>query len=85
MKITLKDPVQHGSETITELELRAPKAKDMRGMPLQLDWDSMLTLASRCAAQPPSVINELSFADLTQVAEAIGNFIGAGPLTGAQQ
>lgn len=85
MKIKLKNPVQHGSETITELELREPKAKDMRGMPLQLDWDAMLTLASRCAAQPPSVIGELSFVDLTAVAEALGDFLGSGLPTGKQQ
>lgn len=85
MKITLSKPVQHGSETITELDLREPKAGDMRGMPLQLDWDAMLMLASRCVAQPPSVINELSFADLTAVAEALGDFLGNGLPTGKPQ
>lgn len=82
MKIKLNTPIQYGSETIAELELRAPKAKDMRGMPLQMDFDSMLTLASRCTAQPPSVIDELSFDDLTAVMEEISNFIGRGLPTG---
>lgn len=84
MKIKLKEPIQYGSETISELELRAPKAKDMRGMPLQMDMDAMLTLASRCTAQPPSVIDELSFDDLTAVMGAIGDFLGRGPLTGGK-
>lgn len=82
MKIKLTTPIQHGSETISELELRAPKAKDMRGMPLKMEMDDMLTLASRCTAQPPSVIDELSFDDLTAVMETIGGFIGRGRQTG---
>ena len=81
-KIKLNTPIQWGTETITELELRAPKAKDMRGMPLQLAMDDMLTLASRCTAQPPSVIDELEFNDLTRVMEEIGNFTGRGLPTG---
>lgn len=82
MKIKLTTPIQNGSETIAELDLRAPKAKDMRGFPLQMGMDHMLTLASRCSAQPPSVIDELSFDDLTVVMETIGNFINGGPKTG---
>lgn len=83
MKIKLTTPIQYGTETISELELRAPKAKDMRGLPLNMDMDSMLMLASRCAAQPPSVIDELEFDDLTAVMEAIGSFLGRGRQTGA--
>lgn len=82
MKIKLNTPITYGSETIGELELRAPKAKDMRGLPLQMGMDDMLTLASRCTAQPPSVIDELSFDDLTVVMEAIGSFLGRGRPTG---
>lgn len=85
MKIKLTTPIQYGTETISEFELRAPKAKDMRGLPLKMGMDDMLTLASRCTAQPPSVIDELAFDDLTAVMEAIGNFIGGGRLTGSKQ
>lgn len=84
-KIPLNDPIQHGSETITALELRKPKARDMRGMPLEMGMDDMLTLASRCTAQPPSVIDELSFDDMTKVFEAIGGFIKPGLQTGAKR
>lgn len=82
MKIKLTDPIQVGSETIHELELNKPKAKHMRGMPLQMGMDDMLTLISRCSAQPPSTIDELSFADMTAVMEAIGNFLPNGRKTG---
>lgn len=84
-KIKLSQPIQYGTETISELNLREPKAKDMRGMPLQMGMDDMLTLAARCSEQPPSVIDELCFADLTAVTEAIGTFIKPGPQTGKRR
>lgn len=83
--IKLKSPIQFGSETITQLRLRPPKAKDMRGLPLQMNMDSMLTLAGRCAEQPPSVIDELSFEDLQAVMEAITSFLPSSPQIGATQ
>lgn len=83
MKIKLDEPITFGSETIAELELRKPKAKDMRGMPMQLGMDDMLALASRCTSQPPSVIDELSFGDLAKVMEALGKQMGNGLPTGA--
>lgn len=84
MKTTIKldDPIQYGSETISQLELRKPKAKDMRGLPLQMGMDDMLKLASRVSAQPDSVIDELSIGDLGRVMEVVGNFIEAGRVTG---
>ncbi len=81
-KIKLVQPIANGSETIHELEIREPKAKDMRGMPLNMDMDAMLTLAGRCTGQPPSVIDELGFVDLTALMEMLGNFIKPGLLTG---
>jgi hypothetical protein len=81
-KIKLSSPIQYGTELISELEVSPPKAKHMRGMALQMGMDDMLTLASRCTAQPPSVIDELSFNDLTAVMEVLGNFLGSSPPTG---
>ncbi len=86
MKIKLKHPITHGAETITELELRRPKAKDMRDLPLQgMGMDHMLDLAGRCAGQPPSVINELDIEDVMQVAEVVGNFMTNGLPTGGKR
>ena len=51
--IKLKEPIQFGSETIAELTIRKPKAKDMRGLKLKMDMSDMLELASKVCAQPP--------------------------------
>lgn len=80
--IKLRSPIKHGSETITELSIREPKAKDLRKLPMQPNMGDIIDLAGRLAAQPPSVMDELSAADLSEVAEVIGNFIGVGPGTG---
>lgn len=84
MKTTIKldDPISYGSETISSLELRKPKAKDMRGLPLQMGMDDMLKLAGRVSGQPDSVIDELSINDLGRVMEVVGNFMQAGRATG---
>lgn len=84
-KIKLKHPIQYGSETIHELDMRRPKAKDLRGLPIKMEMDHMLTLAGRCSAQPDSVINELDFEDMMSVVEVLGNFIGSSLPTGNQQ
>lgn len=83
--IKLQEPIQHGSEIIAELHIRPPKAKDMRGLPLQMGMDDMLTLLGRCSAQPPSVIDELSFNDLTAAMEVVGDFLGHSPATGRKR
>lgn len=85
IKIKLSYPVQFGSETIHELELRRPKAKDLRGLPLKMEMDHMLTLCGRVSGQPDSVINELDFDDTMKVVEVLGNFIGSSLPTGSQQ
>lgn len=83
--LKLKKPVQFGSETIAELEIREPTAGDIRDMPLDMTKATMgtlLDLASRCTAQPPSIINKLSIEDATRLAEVIGGFLSGSPQTG---
>lgn len=85
-KITLKHPIPYGSETVTELTFRRPKAGDMRGIKINgngdMSFDDMLTVAQRVTGKPPSVINEIDFEDLQPVFEVIGGFIKAGQQTG---
>lgn len=81
-KLKLKEPITWGSETIAELEIRKPKAKDLRGLPLQMGFGDMLKLAARCAGQPDPVIDELSIEDTTALLEVLGGFMGSSPATG---
>lgn len=82
--LTLKTPVKHGSEVITVLEVREPKAKHLRELPVggEQRYGHMLDLASKVTGQPKSVIDELSVEDVRNVLEIIGGFLSVGQETG---
>ncbi|WP_027367402.1 phage tail assembly protein [Desulfocurvibacter africanus] len=77
--ITLKHPIQQGSQTITELTFeRRLKAKDFKGLPTSLGFDEMFLLIGRLSAQPPSVIDELDTEDLMSCMEVVKGFLPGG-------
>lgn len=82
----LHTPIAFGSETISELHLREPKAKDMRGMPADglKTMDQVLTLVSRLSGQPEVVIDELSIEDLSEVSALAEGFTARSPATGPE-
>lgn len=84
--LKLKRPVAFGEESISELVLREPKAKDFRGLKVYGDGSfaigDFLALASRLSNQPLSVIEELSVEDMTHVLSVVGSFFGNGLPTG---
>lgn len=82
IKITLKVPLKYGSETITELELKAPVARDFRDMPLEPKYGDLMDVAAKLCNQPPSVIDQLSPVDMSEVLLKVGEFMGTGPKTG---
>lgn len=79
----LQEPVAQGSQMITELRIRKPKAGDMRALPGKPEMTHLLDLGGRLCGQPPSVINELSVPDMMELLEIVGNFITPGQKTGA--
>lgn len=81
-KFTLKHPIQFGSETVTELDLRAPKARDFRKMPMQPTMGDIMDLIAALSGRPPSVVDEMHVEDLAEVANAVAGFFGTGPATG---
>jgi hypothetical protein len=80
--VKLKEPIAFGSETITELRLRKPKAKDFRRMPMTPGVGDLLDLAGQLSAQPKPVIDELGAEDLMEVLECVGGFFPGGLGTG---
>lgn len=80
--VKLREPIQFGSETITELTLRKPKAKDFRNMPAEPNVGDLLNLAGRLSGQPPSVIDELGVDDMLEVLGIVEVFIAGGRATG---
>lgn len=85
MKIALQKPIAHGSESISELNLREEiVAGDMRGIPMRdpPHWDDLLKIAGRLAAQPDAIMAKLSFADMQEVVLRVAGFMAAGQETG---
>ncbi|SLN77602.1 phage tail assembly protein [Oceanibacterium hippocampi] len=76
--IALSHPLAAGTETITEITLRRPKSKDLRGMVFGaggLAWSDMEQLAARLAGLTVGQIGDLDIEDALRVQEAVGNFM----------
>lgn len=82
----LKEPLEWGSETITELEFRKPTIGDIKSMKLDsILLEDILKLASKLSTQSQNVIDRLSIADGMGVAELLGNFLNPSRETGKAQ
>lgn len=83
--ITLKEPIQAHGETISTLEIRAPKGKDFKKIPgasMDAPFKMILDFAAILADVPPSALDELSVEDVEEVCRVVGPFLGKSPATG---
>ena len=81
---TLKEPIVMGSETITELQFRKPRAKDFRPLPIEGQTvGQVLDVMGKLCGQPPVVMDELSAEDFGEVAALFSTFMPVGPTTGS--
>lgn len=82
--VTLKHPITHGSQTITELVFRPLKAKDLRRLqsPHTKPMAMTLELAGYLSGQTIQVIDELQGEDVQEVIALVGGFIGGSQATG---
>ena len=80
MRIDLKIPVSLGDEEVTFLEMREPRAKDMRSIKIGTDMTigDLLDLAATLASQPRPVLDLLSPRDTVQVVQAVGKLLDLG-------
>jgi hypothetical protein len=78
----LDEPVQYGSETITELRLIKPRAKHIRNFGTNQTVGDMLDLVGKLARQPKSFIDELSASDALKLSELVGSFLQGSARTG---
>ena len=82
----LKQPLEWGSETITELEFKVPTIGDIKFMKLDsLTLDDILKLASKLSLQSQNLIDRLSIEDGMGVAELLGNFLNPSQKTAKVQ
>lgn len=80
--IKLKHPIEWGSETVSELTLRRPKAKDLRKFPAEPTQGDILDLAGALAGREKSFMDELDISDLSAVNKAVAGFLSGSPATG---
>lgn len=81
-ELKLKYPIQVGPETVTTLQLRRLKAKDMRVMDRSSGMDAMVQLAVAATGRTSGEIDELDAEDFSALQEVIGGFLAPGRKTG---
>jgi hypothetical protein len=80
--VTFKTPIPYGDGKLAELNLRQPKAGDLRGLKLlglhNMEWDTVATLVPRIATQPVTAgqLAELEAPDVMAVMETVLGFFG---------
>lgn len=75
----LKEPIQFGNETITELRFQNPRAKHLMHLPLMAPTGvDFMKLAGQLSGQPPSVMEELSGPDYYGVIAVVTGFLQRG-------
>lgn len=84
--ITLKHPIDHGSETITVLTIRRGRAGDLRGIKVgaELALDDLIKIAARMTGQPTQVIEKLDGEDCGEVLAPAAVFFGLCLRTGKE-
>ena len=83
--ITLSEPIVDGSNTITEIEIREPKAKEIRKHDFDIDLgryksDSLLKMASECSEYTERVLDKLCAEDYHKVIMAVQSFLLSGQM-----
>jgi len=76
--VTLKHPIDFGSDHITALEFRRGRLGDLKGMRVDMvpTIDHLLMLASRLCGKPVKVLEMLSDEDAPLVVELALDFFG---------
>lgn len=73
----LKYPVEVDGQTVTEINLRRAKAKDLRALEAAKDGEGIeetFLMLSILSGQPVAVIEDLDLEDFTPLAEKIADF-----------
>jgi len=81
----LQFPVEYGDNLITELKIRRPQGKHLRGLKLNAldDVEVALDLLGSLSGQPPQAIDLLEAPDVMGALEVLGAFLSQ-TLTGSK-
>lgn len=76
--IVLQEPITVGSKIITEITVRKPRMKMIRGLKFgyhEIEGDTIFELACKMTGELPAVIDELGFADSLTLIEVAADFL----------
>src|SRR4051812_33370559 len=79
--LTLKEPIQIGSQTVSEIRFRPIRGKHLKGLKLvNIETiDPILTLASRLSGETDLLFDSMGVEDLAAVQEIVTGFLLSGP------
>ncbi len=82
MKIELTYPIEIDGQTISELDIRRPKVRDMLAADAGgSDAEKELRLFANLCEQTPAAIEQLDMADYLKLQETYQGFLSSGPAT----
>lgn len=73
--VVLTHPIKRGAEEIKELKFKKPKAAYFRNLPMEPRMGDLMDAAGKMCGMLAVEMDELSFEDMTKVAEALGEFM----------
>ena len=83
--VQLKYPIEWGSETISEVKLRRPKGKDIKGLTISgsgVGLDELVRLAGKLGTLEPGLLDMMDAVDVMEVVGKVADFFDTGPETG---
>lgn len=83
-QINLREPVQHGSETIDVVTVYKPRGKDMRVLLKGDQEEATMRFVSKCTLLEEAILDELDSDDWMEIVESVGELVERGRRTGLQ-
>lgn len=78
--IQLQHPVEYAEERVSEVTVRRPKGKDLKGLKnVANSMDDQLRLVARLIGKPDSFVGELDMVDLNAIMQKVSDFLPDGP------
>lgn len=77
-KFKLEKPITFANQSISEITIQEPKARDLRTLPTNPTTSDILDLASRLTGVAPAAIDEFSVQDALRLCNQVGSFFQPG-------
>ena len=77
ISVSLFKPLTFGSETIREININEPRAKDLEGIdvPKMTHGGEVRKILSRCSGVPDQVLGDMDLADFIRCMEVVFSFL----------